>query len=103
MHDAQQLTAKSTTGGSWSYDAIGNETAGASTDDYARTAEKWIDHSPMWSITLAGMTYAGRHGSADQSERVKLGDTFSTMARSACRQRQLAVWTWASTANSGAR
>ncbi|MFE9404822.1 hypothetical protein ACFYNY_24185 [Streptomyces sp. NPDC006530] len=36
-NDAQELTAKSSTTGAWSYDQIGNETAGASTDDYART------------------------------------------------------------------
>ncbi|WP_434097401.1 RHS repeat-associated core domain-containing protein [Streptomyces massasporeus] len=74
-NDAQQLTAKSSTSGPWSYDAIGNETAGASTDDYARTAEKWTDHSQMSSITVAGKTYAGQYGSTDQSERIKLGDT----------------------------
>ncbi|MGW9498903.1 RHS repeat-associated core domain-containing protein [Streptomyces prasinus] len=74
-NDAQQLTAKSSTSGPWSYDAIGNETAAASTDDYARTAEKWTDHSQMSSITVNGKTYAGQYGSTDQSERIKLGDT----------------------------
>ncbi|MEC7054778.1 RHS repeat-associated core domain-containing protein [Streptomyces violaceochromogenes] len=74
-NDAQQLTGKSSTTGVWSYDAIGNETAGASTDDYARTGEKWTDHSQMSSITVAGRTHAGQYGSTDQSERIRLGDT----------------------------
>ncbi|MEV5440507.1 RHS repeat-associated core domain-containing protein [Streptomyces sp. NPDC052682] len=75
-NDAQQLTSKSTTSGPWSYDAIGNETAGASTDDYARTGESYTDHSQLTSITVAGKAYAGQYGSTDQSERIKLGDTF---------------------------
>ncbi|MFI9809443.1 RHS repeat-associated core domain-containing protein [Streptomyces sp. NPDC052301] len=75
-NDAQELTAKSSTSGSWSYDPIGNETAGASTDDYTRTGEKWTDHSQMSSITVGGNTYAGQYGSTDQSERIKLGDTY---------------------------
>lgn len=75
-NDAQQLTTKSSSTGTWSYDAIGNETAAASTDDYVRTGETWTDHSQMTSITVGGKTYAGQYGSTDQSERVKLGDTF---------------------------
>ncbi|MEV5102098.1 RHS repeat-associated core domain-containing protein [Streptomyces massasporeus] len=75
-NDAQQLTAKSTTSSPWTYDAIGNETADASTDDYARTGEKWTDHSQMSSITVGGKAYAGQYGSTDQSERIKLGDTY---------------------------
>ncbi|MFE3633491.1 RHS repeat-associated core domain-containing protein [Streptomyces sp. NPDC059168] len=75
-NDAQELTAKSSTSGIWSYDAIGNETAGASTDDYTRTGEKWTDHSQMSSITVDGKTYAGQYGSTDQSERIHLGDTY---------------------------
>ncbi|MFH0180365.1 RHS repeat-associated core domain-containing protein [Streptomyces cacaoi] len=75
-NDAQQLTAKSSSTGTWSYDAIGNETAAASTDDYIRTGETWSDHSQMTSITVNGKTYAGQYGSTDQSERVILGDTY---------------------------
>ncbi|MET7595742.1 RHS repeat-associated core domain-containing protein [Streptomyces sp. NPDC005481] len=75
-NDAQQLTNKSSTTGTWSYDAIGNETAAASTDDYIRTGEKWSDYSQMTSITVNSKTYAGQYGSTDQSERIKLGDTF---------------------------
>ncbi len=30
----------------------------------------------MTSITTGGKTYAGQYGSTDQSERIKLGDTF---------------------------
>ncbi|WP_393073299.1 RHS repeat-associated core domain-containing protein [Streptomyces sp. LN704] len=75
INDAQQMTGKSTsTGGTWSYDKIGNETA-ASTPDYTRTGETWTDHSRMSSITVNGATYAGQYGSTDQSEHIKLGDT----------------------------
>ncbi|WP_308284117.1 RHS repeat-associated core domain-containing protein [Streptomyces buecherae] len=74
-NDAQQLTSKSGTTGPWSYDAIGNETAGSSTDDYPRTGETWTDHSQMSSITVNAKTYVGQYGSTDQSERTKLGDT----------------------------
>ncbi|MFC0057299.1 RHS repeat-associated core domain-containing protein [Streptomyces actinomycinicus] len=75
-NDAQELTAKSSTSGAWSYDRIGNETAGASTDDYARTGETYTDHSQLTSITAGGKAYAGQYGSTDQSERIKLGDTY---------------------------
>ncbi|MFD9323883.1 RHS repeat-associated core domain-containing protein [Streptomyces sp. NPDC060053] len=75
-NDAQQLTGKSSTTGTWSYDKIGNETAAASTDDYVRTGETWSDHSQMTSITVNSKTYAGQYGSTDQSERVNLGDTY---------------------------
>jgi RHS repeat-associated protein len=75
-NDAQQLTGKSSTTGTWSYDAIGNETAAASTEDYLRTGETWTDHSQLGSITVNGTTYAGQYGSTDQSERIRLGDTF---------------------------
>ncbi|AYG78300.1 tRNA(Glu)-specific nuclease WapA [Streptomyces hundungensis] len=75
-NDAQELTAKSSTTGAWSYDQIGNETAGASTDDYARTGESYTDHSQLASITVGGKAYAGQYGSTDQSERIRLGDTF---------------------------
>ncbi|NEA46614.1 RHS repeat-associated core domain-containing protein, partial [Streptomyces sp. SID10815] len=63
------------TTGPWSYDPIGNESAGSSTDEYLRTNEMWTDHSQMSSITVNNKTYAGQYGSTDQSERVKLGDT----------------------------
>ncbi|MGA5039825.1 RHS repeat-associated core domain-containing protein [Streptomyces capoamus] len=75
-NDAQELTSKSSTSGAWSYDKIGNETAGASTDDYLRTGEQWTDHSQMSSLTVNGKSYAGQYGSTDQSERIRLGDTY---------------------------
>ncbi|MER6290677.1 RHS repeat-associated core domain-containing protein [Streptomyces sviceus] len=75
-NDAQQLTSKSSTTGTWSYDAIGNETAAASTDDYIRTGGTWSDHSQLSSISVNGKTYAGQYGSTDQSERIRLGDTY---------------------------
>ncbi|MEW2551515.1 RHS repeat-associated core domain-containing protein [Streptomyces zhihengii] len=76
VNDAQQITAKNGATTGWSYDKLGNETAGASTPEGARTAAKWSDHSQMTSVTVGGKTYAGQYGSTDQSERIKLGDTF---------------------------
>ncbi|WP_103508651.1 RHS repeat-associated core domain-containing protein [Streptomyces sp. SM13] len=76
VNDAQQITAKDGSTTNWSYDQIGNETAGASTPESTRTGVKWSDYSQMTSITTGGKTYAGQYGSTDQSERIKLGDTF---------------------------
>ncbi|MGW6287304.1 RHS repeat-associated core domain-containing protein [Streptomyces sp. NPDC055107] len=75
VNDAQQITAKDSSATNWSYDQIGNETAGASTSEATRTGVKWTDYSQMTSITTGGKTYAGQYGSTDQSERIKLGDT----------------------------
>ncbi|MEU0355804.1 RHS repeat-associated core domain-containing protein [Streptomyces cyaneofuscatus] len=76
VNDAQQITAKNGSTTNWSYDQIGNETAAASTPETTRTGITWSDHSQMTSITTGGKTYAGQYGSTDQSERIKLGDTF---------------------------
>ncbi|WP_308376450.1 hypothetical protein [Streptomyces sp. ISL-99] len=75
-NDASQLTAKNGVTTGWSYDKVGNETAGASITAEARTAEKWSDYSQLTSLTVGGKTYGGQYGSTDQSERIKLGDTF---------------------------
>ncbi|MHB9756550.1 RHS repeat-associated core domain-containing protein [Streptomyces sp. BYX5S] len=76
INDAQQITAKNGSSTNWSYDKAGNETAGASTPDGTRTAEKWTDHSQLISLTTGGKTYTGQYGSTDQSERIRLGDTY---------------------------
>ncbi|MFI2726732.1 RHS repeat-associated core domain-containing protein [Streptomyces sp. NPDC018584] len=76
INDAQQITAKNGSSTNWSYDLAGNETAGASTPEGTRTGEKWSDHSQLTSLTVAGKTYASQYGSTDQSERIKLGDTY---------------------------
>ncbi|MFC8176170.1 RHS repeat-associated core domain-containing protein [Streptomyces sp. NPDC057325] len=76
VNDAQQITAKNGVTTNWSYDKVGNETAGASTPEGTRTAATWSDHSQMTSVTVGGKTYAGQYGSTDQSERIKLGDTY---------------------------
>ncbi|MFF9027811.1 RHS repeat-associated core domain-containing protein [Streptomyces iakyrus] len=72
--DASELTGKngSTTG--WSYDKLGNETAGASTT--ARTNETWTDHSQLSGITAGGKSYDLVHAGTDNSERTKLGSTW---------------------------
>ncbi|MEU0179502.1 RHS repeat-associated core domain-containing protein, partial [Streptomyces massasporeus] len=72
--DASELNGKngSTTG--WSYDKLGNETAGASTT--ARTNETWTDHSQLSAITAGGKSYDLVHAGTDNSERTKLGSTW---------------------------
>ncbi|WP_307679905.1 RHS repeat-associated core domain-containing protein [Streptomyces sp. V4I2] len=75
-NDAAQLTSKNGSTTNWSYDQAGNETAGASTPEETRTAEKWSDFSQLTSLTVAGKTYAGEYGSTDSSERLRLGDTY---------------------------
>ncbi|MGX1624073.1 RHS repeat-associated core domain-containing protein [Streptomyces sp. NPDC055506] len=72
--DALELTGKngSTTG--WSYDKLGNETAGASAT--ARTNETWTDHSQLSGITADGKGYDLIHAGTDNSERTKLGSTW---------------------------
>jgi RHS repeat-associated protein len=76
INDAQQITARNGSTTNWSYDKIGNETAGASTPEGTRTGEAWSDYSQLTSLTVAGKAYTGQCGSTDQSERIKLGDTF---------------------------
>uniref|UniRef100_UPI00099D38FA RHS repeat-associated core domain-containing protein n=1 Tax=Streptomyces aureocirculatus TaxID=67275 RepID=UPI00099D38FA len=76
INDAQQITAKNGDSTNWSYDAAGNETAGASSLEGTRTGEQWSDFSQLTSITVGGKTYEGQYGSTDQSERIRLGDTF---------------------------
>ncbi|MVO86417.1 RHS repeat protein [Streptomyces sp. p1417] len=76
VNDAQEITAKNGDSTNWSYDASGNETAAASTPEGTRTKETWSDFSQLTSLTVGGKTYDGQYGSTDQSERVRLGDTF---------------------------
>ncbi|MER7719673.1 RHS repeat-associated core domain-containing protein [Streptomyces flaveolus] len=74
--DASQLTGKNGSTTNWSYDKAGNETAGASTPEGTRTAEKWSDFSQLTSLTVGGKTYAADYGSTDSSERHRLDDTY---------------------------
>ncbi|MGW7276328.1 RHS repeat-associated core domain-containing protein [Streptomyces sp. NPDC054864] len=76
VNDAQQITAKNGSATNWSYDQEGHETAAAPTPEGTRTGEKWSDHSQLTSLTVGGKTYEGQYGSTDQSERIKLGDTY---------------------------
>ncbi|MGY1524781.1 RHS repeat-associated core domain-containing protein [Streptomyces sp. MN3] len=73
-NDASELTGKngSTTG--WSYDKLGNETAGAG--GTARTGEIWTDYSQLAGITTGGKTYDLVHAGTDNAERTKLGSTW---------------------------
>jgi RHS repeat-associated protein len=76
VNDAQQITAKNGSSTDWSYDAIGNETAAASTLEGTRTGETWSDYSQLTSITVGGTTHTAQYGSTDQSERIRLGQTY---------------------------
>ncbi|WP_353940162.1 RHS repeat-associated core domain-containing protein [Streptomyces sp. HUAS MG91] len=76
VNDAQQITAKNDSSTNWSYDNAGNETAAASTPEGTRTGEKWTDHSQLTSLTVGGKTLTGQYASTDQSERIRLGDTY---------------------------
>jgi RHS repeat-associated protein len=73
-NDASELTGKngSTTG--WSYDKLGNETAGAGST--ARTNEAWTDYSQLAGITAGGKTYDLVHAGTSNAERTKLGETW---------------------------
>ncbi|WP_077801896.1 RHS repeat-associated core domain-containing protein [Streptomyces sp. JHA26] len=73
-NDASELSGKngSTTG--WSYDKLGNETAGASAT--ARTNESWTDYSQLAGITASGKTYDLVHAGTSNAERTKLGSTW---------------------------
>ncbi|MCT9089720.1 DUF6531 domain-containing protein [Streptomyces sp. ASQP_92] len=75
VNGAQQITGKNGSTTNWSYDKAGNETAGASTPEGTRTAEKWSDYSQLKSLAVGGTTYDGQYASTDQSERTKLGQT----------------------------
>ncbi|MGW3455573.1 RHS repeat-associated core domain-containing protein [Streptomyces albidoflavus] len=76
INDANQITAKNGSSTNWSYDKAGNETAGAPTETATRTGSQWNGFSQNTSLTVGGTTYAAQYGSTDQSERIKLGDTF---------------------------
>ncbi|WP_329014131.1 RHS repeat-associated core domain-containing protein [Streptomyces sp. NBC_00690] len=76
INDAQQITAKNGSTTNWSHDAAGNETAAASSTDGTRTAGQWSDYAQLTSLTIGATTYTGQYGSTDQSERIRLGDTF---------------------------
>lgn len=58
----------------WSYDKLGNETAGAS--GTARTGETWTDYSQLSGITADGTTYDLVHAGTDNHERTKMGPTW---------------------------
>ncbi|WP_242535348.1 RHS repeat-associated core domain-containing protein [Streptomyces albidoflavus] len=76
INDANQITAKNGSSTNWSYDKAGNETAGAPTETATRTGSQWNGFSQNTSLAVSGTTYAAQYGSTDQSERIKLGDTF---------------------------
>ncbi|MGW1976852.1 RHS repeat-associated core domain-containing protein [Streptomyces sp. NPDC001889] len=76
VNDAQQIIAKNGSTAGWSHDGAGNETSGASTPEDARTAEQWSDYAQLTSLTVGATTYTGQYGSTDQSERIRLGNTF---------------------------
>ncbi|MGX1372234.1 RHS repeat-associated protein [Streptomyces canus] len=75
-NDASQLTGQTGSTTPWSYDKLGNETAGGRVAASARTNETWTDHSQLSAITVAGTAYDLVHAGTDNSERTKLGSTW---------------------------
>jgi RHS repeat-associated protein len=73
-NDASELTGKNGSSTGWSYDKLGNETAGAS--GTARTGETWTDYSQLSAITAGGTTHDLVHAGTDNAERTKLGSTW---------------------------
>lgn len=75
-NDASQLTGQTGSTTAWSYDKLGNETAGGRVAASARTNETWTDYSQLSGITVAGTNYDLVHAGTDNSERTKLGSTW---------------------------
>ncbi|MGW0917186.1 RHS repeat-associated core domain-containing protein [Streptomyces sp. NPDC002784] len=75
-NDASQLTSQTGSATPWSYDKLGNETAGGRVATTARTNETWTDHSQLSRITQGGTTYDLVHAGTDNAERTKLGSTW---------------------------
>ncbi|RRR84331.1 RHS repeat protein [Streptomyces sp. RP5T] len=75
-NDASQLTGQTGSTTPWSYDKLGNETAGGRVAASARTNETWTDHSQLSAITVAGTAYDLVHAGTDNYERTKLGSTW---------------------------
>ncbi|MEU9171897.1 RHS repeat-associated core domain-containing protein [Streptomyces sp. NPDC048420] len=75
-NDASQLTGQTGSATPWSYDKLGNETAGGRVAASARTKETWTDHSQLSNIAVGGTNYDLVHAGTDNSERTKLGSTW---------------------------
>jgi hypothetical protein len=75
-NDASQLTTQIGSTTPWSYDKLGNETAGGRIAASARTNETWTDDSQLSAITTGGTAYDLVHAGTDNSERTKLGSTW---------------------------
>ncbi|MFF3350921.1 RHS repeat-associated core domain-containing protein [Streptomyces sp. NPDC002779] len=75
-NDASQLTSQTGSATPWSYDKLGNETAGGRVATTARTNETWTDHSQLSRITQGGTTYDLVHAGTTNSERTKLASTW---------------------------
>ncbi|CAL9651587.1 RHS repeat-associated core domain-containing protein [Streptomyces sp. enrichment culture] len=73
-NDASELTGKNGSSIGWSYDKLGNETAGAG--GTARADESWTDYSQLSGITAGGKTYDLAHAGTNNAERTKLGSTW---------------------------
>ncbi|SNX88560.1 hypothetical protein SAMN06272735_9020 [Streptomyces sp. TLI_55] len=67
-NDASQLTAQTGSLTSWSYDRLGNETAGGRVAATARTDETWTDYSQLAAITTGSTTYDLVHAGIGNSE-----------------------------------
>ncbi|MEF9906198.1 hypothetical protein [Streptomyces sp. P9-A2] len=75
-NDASRLTGQTGSATPWSYDKLGNETAGGRVAAIARTGESWTDYSQLSGLTAYGTSYDLVHAGTDNSERTKLGSTW---------------------------
>jgi RHS repeat-associated protein len=75
-NDGSQVTGQTGSATPWSYDKLGNETAGGRVAASARTNETWTDYSQLSGVTVAGTNYNLVHAGADNFERTKLGSTW---------------------------
>ncbi|WP_433894230.1 RHS repeat domain-containing protein [Streptomyces sp. CA-111067] len=73
-NNASELTGKNGTTTGWSYNPVGDETAGASSTG-PRTGEAWSDFNQLTSLTVAGTTYPAAYSGTDNGERTQLGAT----------------------------
>jgi RHS repeat-associated protein len=71
---ANELTTLNGSGGGWTYDGNGNETA-ANSPLGARTSESWTPANQLASVTAAGVTTAKSYANTTHDERVAAGAT----------------------------
>ena len=75
VNAASQITSKKGDSAGWSYDKAGNETAGASTPEGARTDEQYTSFDQLEHVTVGGTSYDAQYAGTTNTERTRLGTT----------------------------